>query len=267
MVVVAPQELSGPGRYSETGPKPPDRAELQAGVCEEIARVEQAILRGDKRVAGEYDGLEGAMKRSVSLTEQATPGGGPRADPLRQHLANGLPLRGAPPMTGLRVMPRLECENDVGGRFTLWPSRYSHGTSCLSASPVASYASAAKSVSAARAAPTSTGATPPSGCLVRHRGRWHVHAHATLPGGRSRIRYPCRKAVQRRCGAADRQFYRPSSRCVRASPEDRARTHGERQTVGCRERRAMSRRFGSPETLGCGKAPIREFRARSLPRS
>ena len=111
------------------------------------------------------------------------------------------------------------------------------------------------------------GATPPSGCLVRHRGRWHVHAHATLPGGRSRIRYPCRKAVQRRCGAADRQFYRPSSRCVRASPEDRARTRGERQTVGCRERRAMSRRFGSPETLGCGKAPVREFQARSLPRS
>ena len=68
--------------------------------------------------------------------------------------------------------------------------------------------------------------------------------------GRSRIRYPCRKAVQRRCGAADRQFYRPSSRCVRASPEDRARTRGERQTVGYLERRAMSRRFGSPETLG-----------------
>ena len=85
--------------------------------------------------------------------------------------------------------------------------------------------------------------------------------------GRSRIRYPCRKAVQRRCGAADRQFYQPSSRCVRASPEDRARTRGERQTVGCRERRAMSRRFGSPETLGCGKAPIRESPARSLPRS
>ena len=59
----------------------------------------------------------------------------------------------------------------------------------------------------------------------------------------------------------------PSSRCVRASPEDRARTRGERQTVGCRERRAMSRRFGSPETLGCGKAPIRESPARSLPRS
>ena len=119
------------------------------------------------------------MKRSVSLTEQATPGGGPRADPLRQHLANGLPLRGAPPMTGLRVMPRLECENDVGGRFTLWPSRDSHGTSCLSASPVASYASAAKSVSAARAAPTSTGATPQAEGLVRAWG-W-VCFHTPVP--------------------------------------------------------------------------------------
>ena len=95
-----------------------------------------------------------------------------------------------------------------------------------------------------------------------------VFAHLPPPSwGRSRIRYPCRKAVQRRCGAADRQFYRPSSRCVCATAEDRARTRGERQTVGCRERRAMSRRFGSPETLGCGKAPIRESPARSLPRS
>ena len=111
------------------------------------------------------------------------------------------------------------------------------------------------------------GATPPSGCLVRHRGRWHVHAHATLRRGSLPTSDPSRKGVQRRCGAADRQFYQPSSRCVRASPEDRARTRGERQTVGCRERRAMSRRFGSPETLGCGKAPIRESRARSLPRS
>ena len=84
--------------------------------------------------------------------------------------------------------------------------------------------------------------------------------------GRSRPSDPSRKGVQRRCGAADRQFYRPSSRCVCATAEDRARTRGERQTVGCRERRAMSRRFGSPETLGCGKAPIRESPARSLPR-
>ena len=75
------------------------------------------------------------------------------------------------------------------------------------------------------------------------------------------------EGIQRRCGAAGRQFYRPSSRCVCATGEDRARTRGERQTVGCRERRAMSRRFGSPETLGCGKVPIRESRARSLPRS
>ena len=60
---------------------------------------------------------------------------------------------------------------------------------------------------------------------------------------------------------------RPPSRCVRATAEDRARTRGERQTVGCRERRAMSRRFGSPETLGCGKAPVRESRPRAPHRS
>ena len=110
------------------------------------------------------------------------------------------------------------------------------------------------------------GATPPSGCLVRHRGRRHVHAHAILRRGSLPTSDPSRKGVQRRCGAADRQFYQPSSRCVCATAEDRARTRGERQTVGCRERRAMSRRFGSPETLGCGKVPVREFRAQSLPR-
>ena len=55
----------------------------------------------------------------------------------RQHLANGGPLRGALPMTGLRVMPRLECENDVRGRFTICPSGNSHGSPCLSADPTA----------------------------------------------------------------------------------------------------------------------------------
>ena len=112
------------------------------------------------------------------------------------------------------------------------------------------------------------GSDPPFGMPGTASGKVACARPCHLPRrGRSRIRYPCRKAVQRRCGAADRQFYRPSSRCVCATAEDRARTRGERQTVGCRERRGMSRRFGSPETLGCGKVPVREFRARSLPRS
>ena len=41
------------------------------------------------------------------------------------------------------------------------------------------------------------GATPPSGCLVRHRGRWHVHAHATLPGGVA----PDQRSFQEGCSA------------------------------------------------------------------
>ena len=31
-------------------------------------------------------------------------------------------------MTRLRVMPPLGCENDMRGRFTLWPFGDSHGT-------------------------------------------------------------------------------------------------------------------------------------------
>ena len=49
-------------------------------------------------------------------------------------------------MTRLRVMPPLGCENDMRGRFTLWPFGDSHGTFYLSAGAVASYASAASSI-------------------------------------------------------------------------------------------------------------------------
>ena len=174
---------------------------------------------------------------------------GPERSGNGRGLDRGEPGRRAP-MSGLPVMPRLDCENDVGGRFTLLPSGDSHWPACLSAGAVASYASAATPAGAARAAPTGTG-DPPFGMPGTASGKVACARPCHPPRrGRSRIRYPCRKAVQRRCGAADRQFYRPSSRCVCAIAEDRARTRGERQTVGYRERRAMSRRFGSPETLG-----------------
>ena len=94
------------------------------------------------------------------------------------------------------------------------------------------------------------GATPQAEGLLRARGQVFFHTLAPALRGSLPTSDPSRKGVQRRCGAADRQFYRPSSRCVCATAEDRARTRGERQTVGCRERLAMSRRFGSPETLG-----------------
>ena len=86
-------------------------------------------------------------------------------------------------MTRLRVMPPLGCENDMRGRFTLWPFGDSHGTFYLSAGAVASYASAASSVSAARGALTGTGATPPVDALVMASAGAGFHRPRTGPGG------------------------------------------------------------------------------------
>ena len=105
-------------------------------------------------------------------------------------------------MTNLRLMPPLGCENDVGRRFTLWPSGDSHGTSCLSAGAVASYASAARSVSAARAALTGTGATPQSEGLVRVRRQVCLRTPAPVPSGSLPANYPY---AGRRFSAASRR--------------------------------------------------------------
>ena len=87
--------------------------------------------------------MQAALKRSVALKKQARQQDRPRADPPRQHVANGAPLPGALPMTGRRLMPGPECENDTGGRFTTWPGGDSHGMPSVSADATASYASAA----------------------------------------------------------------------------------------------------------------------------
>ena len=86
-------------------------------------------------------------------------------------------------MTGLPVMPRLECENDPGGRFTLLPSGDSHWTHRISVEAAASYASASRSVSTARAAPTGPGATPQAEGLVRARGGARFHTPVPAPWG------------------------------------------------------------------------------------
>ena len=52
------------GLAEVSGPAEPD-----TGVAKEVALFERAILQDDKRVFGEYDGLEAAMKCSVALTE------------------------------------------------------------------------------------------------------------------------------------------------------------------------------------------------------
>ena len=102
---------------------------------------------------------------------------------LRVHGRGGrvgrAPLRRALPMTGLRVMPPLRCENDAGGRFTTRPGPDSHGTHRVSADAAASYASAARPDVARRADEAEMGATPQAEGLVRAWG-W-VCFHTPVP--------------------------------------------------------------------------------------
>ena len=83
-------------------------------------------------------------------------------------------------MTGLRLMPRLGCENDAGGQFTNDPGRDSqrHGSrflcgccGCTWFCPVGGDA---------LGSPTGTGATPQAEGLVRawSRARFHTPAPA-----------------------------------------------------------------------------------------
>ena len=98
-------------------------------------------------------------------------------------MANGAPLRGALPMTGLRVMPPLGRENDAGGRFTTRSGPDSHGTHRVSADAAASYAFAAQPAVARRAAQAEMGATPQAEGLVRARGGARFHTPVPAPWG------------------------------------------------------------------------------------
>ena len=51
-------EVSGPG-------------EPDAGIREELARIERAILQGAVQILEEFGGLQAALKRSVALEKQA----------------------------------------------------------------------------------------------------------------------------------------------------------------------------------------------------
>ena len=86
-------------------------SEASADVREELARIERAILRGTLEVLEEFGGLQAALKRSRAR-EAGTLTARPAIDQPRQHLEIGAPLRSPFPMSGPRVMPLLECEND-----------------------------------------------------------------------------------------------------------------------------------------------------------
>ena len=50
--------------------KPSGRAEPDAGILEELVRIERAILRSTPEVLEEFDGLQTAWRRSVALEKQ-----------------------------------------------------------------------------------------------------------------------------------------------------------------------------------------------------
>ena len=110
-------------------------------------------------------------------------------------------------MTGLRLMPRLGCENDAGGQFTNDPGRDSqrHGSrflcgccGCTWFCPVGGDA---------LGSPTGRGATPQSEGLVRARTQVCFHTPAPVPWGRSRSINPyAGRRFERRFEAADHPF-------------------------------------------------------------
>ena len=115
-------------------------------------------------------------------------------------------------MSGARLTAALECANDAGVRFTLRRPGDSHGASRLSAGAAASCASADRSASAVRAAPSEAVATPQSEGLVRVRGQVCFHTPAPVPWGRSRSINPyAGRRFERRFEAAEHQFAGPLS--------------------------------------------------------
>ena len=64
-------------------------------------------------------------------------------------------------MSGPRVTPLLECENDIGGGFTFSDACDAHGHDRATACAGTSYRSATRPAVAGRATRPGTGATPP----------------------------------------------------------------------------------------------------------
>ena len=173
-----------PDKCSTTGIANPALPNSTLQPAAKIARIERAILQGDDQLLEEECGdLQDRPERIVELREQAHQQAGWRLNPRRQYLANGAPLRGALPMTRRPPMPRMACENDVGGRFTDDPGRDSqrHGSRFLCG--CCGYAWCCPIGAANRAAPTGTGAPPPVDALVMASAGAGFHRPRTGPGG------------------------------------------------------------------------------------
>ncbi len=148
---------------------------------------------------------------------------------LRRTQSNG-PARstvGRGPGTPSCTAP--ECENDTGGRFTLRRSADSQSSECATGAVATSCGQAARSSSAERAAMAVAGATPRPEGLVRHSGEFVFTIRRPPSRGRSRVKDPCRKAVQHRFEAAEQSFAAHPS--VGAAGVPVATRFGERAVV------------------------------------
>ena len=196
------RDKAGLSRSSPSRAPRGSSSEPDAGIREELARIERAILQGAVQILEEFGGLRATMKHSVVLEEAGAPPARTRVHPAGQHLADGASRGGALPMTGARLTAALECANDAGGRFTLWPSGDAHACYGVSHDTATSCAFAAGSLSAARAALTGTGATPQSEGLVRVRRQVCLRTPAAVPSGSLPANYPY---AGRRFSAASRR--------------------------------------------------------------
>ena len=165
------------------GPKRPARANPIAKCVKRSPGSSGRSFKTRVQILEEFGGLRAAMKRSFALEKQVRRQAPTRVHPPRPHLADGASRGGSLPMTGARLTAGLRCENDVRGRFTLWPPGDSHRTFRRSAGAVASCASAARAGVAGRAARAVVGATPQSEGLVRVRTQVCFHTPCPRPLG------------------------------------------------------------------------------------
>ena len=199
-------------RVCVLGPKRPARANPIAKCVKRSPGSSGRSFKTRVQILEEFGGLRAAMKRSFALEKQVRRQAPTRVHPPRPHLADGASRGGSLPMTGARLTAGLRCENDVRGRFTLWPPGDSHRTFRRSAGAVASCAAPARAGVAGRAARAVVGATPQSEGLVRVRRQVCFHNLPPSPRGRSHTSNP--------------SAGRPRGAAVRRRMEDRAARPG-----------------------------------------
>ena len=71
------RDKAGPSRSSPSRAPPGSSSEPDAGIREELARIDGAILQGAVQILEEFGGLQAAMKRSVVLEKQVRRQPGP----------------------------------------------------------------------------------------------------------------------------------------------------------------------------------------------